>query len=776
MAKQEDPKKKIQDLNEELGYFEDQVLSIANLLSRTVKDAIEDIREESAGVAEIFEKRLTKSIKDFAKSSDEVLKNQIKILSGTAKTKDIEKDKRDLLFKQLSIQKNLEILVRNEIISKEESAKLSAELTESYESQLKLLDGQLLEAKKIQKTLGLTGSLVKGISKIPILGNIVDTNEALKEMNAAIAKGGGRWAAMKAGIKSIGKDIFDNLTDPLTVIVFTTKKFFDLLTGVDKSIGDLAKGMNITYEEAGKLRKELSLASLATQDEFVTTQGLQESLLSINKILGTNARVSNETLVAFTKLRERAGYTNEELAEFQRLTSVIGGDLEGNVAKFSGTVKLLNTQNKLSINERQLLKETLKVSDAIKLSVGGTVENIAKAAFKTKQFGINLEQADKIAESLLNFESSIQNELEAELITGKDLNFERARLLSLNGDIAGASAEILKQVKGSEEFSKMNRIQQEAIAKAVGMSREDLAKSLVDREALAKLGGEEGTAQERYNQLREEGRSEAEIAAILGSESLARQYEQNSVAEELNMLVQQLQELFVPIAEELLPKIKDFLKDGVAPIIEKIGAFVGKMVDNFGAIWTVLKTIGAFMAGKLVFQFSMMAANAVATLSATRATGVAQAANLPRETAITAEKTLQATAATVTAEASSFGTATPFIIAGIAAVAAAAAAFTLIGDGMIDPKGGLVVSGEKGTYKLDKNDYVVAGTDLGKKQNPGGGGGGGGGSVSIDMAPVVAELQNVKAVLNQILSKEGTVNMDSTKVGTSTNIGTYKVQ
>jgi hypothetical protein len=769
MAKQEDPKKKIQDLNEELGYFEDQVLSIASLLSRTVKDAIEDIRDSSAGVAEIFEKRLTKSIKDFAKSSDDVLKNQLKILSGTAKVRDIEKDKRDLLFKQLSIQKNLEILVRNDIISKEEAAKQSAELTEAYEVQKKLLEGQVLEAKKIQKTLGLTGSLVKGISKIPILGNIVDTNEALKEMNAAIAQGQGRFGAMKAGIKSIGKDIFDNLTDPLTIIAFTAKKFFDLLKGVDEAIGNLAKGMNITYTEAGKLREELSLASLATEDEFVTTQGLQDSLLAINKTLGTNANISKETLVAFTKLREKAGFTNEELAEFQRLTNVIGGDLEGNTAKFSGIVKLLNAQNKLSINEKQLLKDTVKISDAIKLSVGGTVENIAKAVYRAKQFGITLEQADKIAESLLDFESSIQNELEAELITGKDLNLERARLLAINGDIAGASAEILSQVKGSAEFGKINRIQQEAIAKAVGMSREDLAKSLVDRENLVKLGGQEGTAQERYNQLREEGRSEAEIAAILGSESLARQYEQNSITEEFNMLVQQLQEYFIPIANELLPKINEFLRTGVAPVIEKIGTFVGEIVNNFGALWTTIKLIGGFIAARMVGSFVAIAVQSGITLANTRKQQAASAAVAVEEGVIAGAKLAGASASTL-------GLGIPAILAGIAAGAAALIGIMNIGDGMIDPKGGLVVSGEKGTYKLDKNDYVVAGTDLGKKQNPGGGGGGGGGSVSIDMAPVVAELQNVKAVLNQILSKEGTVEMDSTKVGTTTNIGTYKVQ
>jgi hypothetical protein len=38
---------------------------------------------------------------------------------------------------------------------------------------------------------------------------------------------------------------------------------------------------------------------------------------------------------------------------------------------------------------------------------------------------------------------------------------------------------------------------------------------------------------------------------------------------------------------------------------------------------------------------------------------------------------------------------------------------TKVSDAQIDPSGGLVVSGKKGTYQLDKQDSVIAGTDLG---------------------------------------------------------------
>ena len=58
----------------------------------------------------------------------------------------------------------------------------------------------------------------------------------------------------------------------------------------------------------------------------------------------------------------------------------------------------------------------------------------------------------------------------------------------MQGDTAGAAAEVLKNIKGSAEFTNMNRIQQDALAKSLGMSSDELANSLVKQEKLAKLG------------------------------------------------------------------------------------------------------------------------------------------------------------------------------------------------------------------------------------------------------------------------------------------------
>ena len=94
---------------------------------------------------------------------------------------------------------------------------------------------------------------------------------------------------------------------------------------------------------------------------------------------------------------------------------------------------------------------------------------------------MDIKDLDNIASSLMDFESSIQNELEAQLLTGKNINLAKARELALNNDLEGLGKELLKNSSDINEFGKMNRIQQEAQAKALGMTRDQLARVAYQR-------------------------------------------------------------------------------------------------------------------------------------------------------------------------------------------------------------------------------------------------------------------------------------------------------
>lgn len=403
--------------------------------------------------------------------------------------------------------------------------------------------------------------------------------DKLNEEAALIGANNGKLSVYAAGLKSMGQSFAKSLTDPAIIIAEIGKA----LVESDEAAGKLAKDFNLTYNGALATRQELSQIAALSGDIAVNTKDLQESMVAVGKSLGSNAMLNEEDLVTFTKLREQAGYTNDELIGIQKLSLVNGKTLEDNTEEILGGAKAYASRRGLVINEKDVLRDISKASASIKLSLGGSADELARSVVQAKAFGLTLEQADKMAESLLNFESSIENELSAELLTGKELNFENARRLALNNDIAGAAEEVAKQVGSSADFANMNRIQQESIAKAAGLTRDELAQSLMDREALAKLSGVEGkTAQERFNNLvKEVGLEEAKKQ--LGDEQLANQFAQQSIQERFADATEKLKELFVSIAEPLL-QIVSPLVNLVTTILPAINLLLQPILFVFQSI------------------------------------------------------------------------------------------------------------------------------------------------------------------------------------------------
>ena len=469
---------------------------------------------------------------------------------------------------------------------------------------------------KQQRLLGLGGVAIKGIgSALDKLGfsglssklGIEEANEKMKELAKEIQEADGdansfanKFKVLKAGISSMGSSLIENLKDPLVVSTFFITQIVDALKTADDQTGELAKQFNKSYSEASNVRDELNTIANLSGNINVTTKGLQESMVAVGQSLGSNAKLNEKDLVTFTKLREMAGYTNEELMGIQQLSLVNGKTLEDNTKEILGGAKAYADQNKLVINEKEVLKEVNKASASLKLSLGGSTEALAIAVVQSKQFGLNLEQAEKISHSLLQFEDSISSELEAELLTGKNFNFERARALALEGKTAEAAAEVAKQVGSSKDFGRLNVIQQEAIAKSMGMQKDELAQSLIDKEALAKLSAEEGeTAQQAFNNLvAEVGMEEAKKR--LGDEEIAKQYAQQSIQERFNTTIEKLKEIFMSLVTPLMPVLDVF-----AGILQIVGPIVGGLGQMLKFLVPIAKWVGIIAIGYKTIQFAV---------------------------------------------------------------------------------------------------------------------------------------------------------------------------
>jgi hypothetical protein len=393
---------------------------------------------------------------------------------------------------------------------------------------------------------------------------------------------------------------------------------------------------------------------------------------------------------------------------------------------------------------------------------------LTKAVAQAKALGSSLEKVERISQSLLNFESSISSELEAELLTGKDMNLERARMYALNNDIEGVAREIAGQIGSASDFTKMNVIQQEALAKAVGMTREDLASSLIERQALAAIGEGDKTAVEAYNRLKKEGLTDDQIAAKLGDKKLADQLKSQSVQLRFNASIEKLKETFISIAGPVLQIVSPFM-DLVTTILPGIMFVLSPIIEG-------IKLIGE---GVNLFVNGLKEGNPLAVTL------------LGVITAITA-KSLITAIFNIFAAFTRLGGPIGLLLAGTAVAGMISLANKSASDAgdMFSPADGKtqVSTKEGGLFELSPNDDLIAAPGLKGKMN----------KSSMSSSSVSADMSRVEALLSQLVQKQDrpvqvSVEMDgekvgsnknvikgvgnnSTKLGTSMSTNTYKIQ
>jgi len=442
--------------------------------------------------------------------------------------------------------------------------------------QRSLLDKNLEAYKKGTKQPG-------GLDKT-FMGDLPkELQDQLKDKNGETLTG----TAALARMKKLGLTFTSPLNAAMTALQGFMKKFLFLqflnaMVKADKVAGDLAKSMNVTYQEGVQIQDNLNSIANTTNSVFVTSEKLAQTQMFFNKELGTSVMLTDEQLVTMTKLREAAGFTNEELAGIAKISITTGKEAEKITGEVLAQARISSTRLGVVVNERDIVKEISKVSAATTLSLGKSGEAIADAVTTAKALGMELSKVEAISGSILQFESSIEDELSAELLIGKELNLDKARQAALNNDLATVAEEIAKQAGTAAEFGKMNRIQQEALAKAVGMNREELAQTLYVQEQLAGVSGEEAKRREKILNARIAEVGLAQAQQEMAEEGFETLEHQASVTQQITALTEKLSEVFVAIAPAVLA-IADALMLVLTPIARIVG-FVTQLGKMFGGI------------------------------------------------------------------------------------------------------------------------------------------------------------------------------------------------
>lgn len=468
---------------------------------------------------------------------------------------------------------------------------------------------QIDNEKQLIKNIGITGQMFKGIQGI--LGKVgieAEYFEGVMEKvrdGADPSKGGSRWKAFGAGISGVFGGISEALKDPLvqvTMLLGLTKKLFDIGFGYSKQIADIGKQYAVTADTARALADYNKDIAFSSDNVFVNQKSVAEATQQVNEAFGTTVILSKELVEGQVNLVHKLGLSAEEASNLTGYAAQYGKTQDQILAN-------ITKQNKGTLNNKKVIQEVLKTTGQLALFYKNQPELLAAAVVKAQKLGLTLEQTKNMTSKLLDFESSINAQMEAELMTGQSLNLNRARALALQGKTAEAAEEMLKQVGGINNFQNLNVIQQEALASAMGMSVDELSNSLIKQQ---KLNALTSVQKAEIAKLRAEGKGKLADdieAGLVQGQSYETTKAQVDAQEKFAAAVDKMKEAFAALVSGPLGMMVDGLAKasgwvssifnflGKIPGASQLGGAATAVVGGFALFKGVSGLLGRFFGG-----------------------------------------------------------------------------------------------------------------------------------------------------------------------------------
>ena len=498
---------------------------------------------------------------------------------------------------------------------------------ELSDERLKFTEKQLEVEKNIAKQVGFTGSLLKTVGKIyPKAGQLYE--KIVEETRAGVSttsnwtKGIVLFGAAIAGIYKVAQKSFEVIASGVTsltgsggpmsklVAPFTNiikqipvvggligsiadlgANLVDFATGANSETQKFARNLGISLKEAKDLNNEFDSIARNTGSAYLNIEKFRKSQIELSTALGLNEKFSSEILAADAKLAEQVGLELDTRKDLAAVAKIQRTDQVKIFLNIQSQTKFLKEQLGVNIRLQDTIKKAASLGGVLGLTFAKYPEKLTKALLVTKALGIDLQKLDSIANGLLDFESSIANEFEAQLLTGKNINLQKARELALNNDLAGLALEINTQLGSSEEFLNMNRIQQESISKAVGMTRDELADTLKQQALFAAIGAKtEKQFKDKIQLMKQQGTLQSEFLSKLKEEEL-QYYLSSTSTETIANFIEKMKQSFANLLNN------ESFKKFIDTVMEKLSDpnFINDILDKLTSFANLIVKITSYM-------------------------------------------------------------------------------------------------------------------------------------------------------------------------------------
>ena len=521
-----DASKETEKFEERVDQLVDAFTSISAAIQTTITDAIDSAQgldKVSQKIAKTYEREIVNGIKKIIVGLDTQLSIQQKINQGLDAEADIQK----LIEKNQTARQVVQSRINNLQLLFNDQAAMGVAITDDQRDQMKQLKGELenvtnlnqkqiaqlkeeaAQRKKILgdsgKTLGFIDNIAKKIggSDLSEFLNFDKALDSTAKLGIEAKKNNKKFNKSAVLTQQVGKNL--NPKAGAAALFGIASKLFQVFKDMDQKVTDIAREFSISKAEAMEFKNTLGAGNITIKEGF-------EAVKALNAGLGGTGMMFNKTIIkgaaetlALFKLSEEAvgGIAIQALAtgkniEEVRLNQI---DVATDVEREFG----------IRLDMTKVLEEANKITGLTRANVMAMPGGLAKAVATAKSLGIEMSAVSNAAGRLLDFESSIAAEMEAELLIGRNLNLDKARAAALAGDETALMQELVREAGSLEQLQSMNVLQQQALADALGLSADELANTLVTQEALTSQKDEQLDRDATLIELAEKQESAAEM-------------------------------------------------------------------------------------------------------------------------------------------------------------------------------------------------------------------------------------------------------------------------
>lgn len=574
-----------------------------NLLKAKENDLVEKIGKQS--------NKEELNIKELIKHKQELLKNTQSNIEFDKKSHeegklseiDHEKLIKDIQ-KEMDIKKEIEIL---QLSTKESLTQQIIDTKILSKSQKDISDRLQNQLKSVKKQDELQKSIIGHVSNIS-----------------------GSFGEVGKSLEALGIIIEGVIANPLTIILVLLGMAVKLFVDLDAAGGELSKTTHLLQSQTVDLKKQIQDITVEYSKYGITASDVAKTQAGILESTNDNNFATLKTAASVALMDKRLGVSAESSTDVLSIFRGMSG--MSSDAALNLSAQTIQMAKLAHVAPGKIFEDIAKSSGKALVYMKGDATALVKAAIEARRFGSSLDAVASSADSLLDFETSINSEMNLSQMLGKNINLQKMRELAFNKDLGGlakAQSEFLREQGGLQN---MNVFAQKAAGQALGLTLEQMTK-INDQNAIqddfAKEMAEAKTKdpvhyaemdkfQKDQIQYEKQKADLGKKSKLSGYESLKQLAEQEKTQTQLadmqakfNGLVAKLGAALLPIVSKIILPLLQKITDGITSWTGSTEDFSKALDDNISKYKWLLKliyeiSIGVFKISSLVVYFVLL--------------------------------------------------------------------------------------------------------------------------------------------------------------------------